>query len=212
MTNSSGSNAFQTSDQLLHAQIIDASGRRASVVSVDQSGQELLACVRSADGPQVRVPASLLERGADGVYRLPFSFDITVESNGSGTVTIPVLREELQVGKRVVDAGTGVRIRKTVAEREEVVDQPLEYDELEVERIPVDALVDEDEMPRMRYEGDTVVIPVLEEVLVVKKQMRLKEEVRITRHKRQMHLPQTMVLKSERVEVERFDERSKGQA
>jgi stress response protein YsnF len=54
------------------------------------------------------------------------------------------------------------------------------------------------------------VVPVLEEVLVVQKQLRLKEEVRITRHRREAHAPQTIVLRSEEVEVERFDDSVKG--
>ena len=38
---------------------------------------------------------------------------------------IPVIREELEVGKRVVETGKGVRVTKTVSEREGVVDEPL---------------------------------------------------------------------------------------
>jgi hypothetical protein len=47
---------------------------------------------------------------------------------------------------------------------------------------------------------------VLEEVLVVQKQLLLKEEVRITRLRRPVHAPQSVTLKSEQVTEERFDE------
>jgi stress response protein YsnF len=57
-----------------------------------------------------------------------------------------------------------------------------------------------------RQEGETLIIPVLEEVLVVERRLRLKEEVRITRQQRTVHTPQSVVLKTYEVQVERFDE------
>jgi hypothetical protein len=36
--------------------------------------------------------------------------------------------------------------------------------------------------------------------------------VRITRHKREVHAPQSVMVRSEQVTVEHFDERSKGRA
>jgi stress response protein YsnF len=44
-------------------------------------------------------------------------------------------------------------------------------------------------------------------VLVVQKQLLLKEEVRITRRRHEVREPQRVALRSEHVEVERFDER-----
>lgn len=123
----------------------------------------------------------------------------------SETEIIPVIEETVEVGKRVVDTGRGVRLRKHVSEREERIDPPLEQDELIVERVPVDRIVSGPE-PLQHYEGETLVVPVLEEVLVLEKKLRLKEEVRITRRKRQVHAPQTVTLRSEEVSVERFEE------
>jgi uncharacterized protein (TIGR02271 family) len=127
-------------------------------------------------------------------------------------MTFPVLQEELNVGKRNVDTGKGIRIHKTVSEREQVVDQILSVDELVIEHVPVDAIVTESDAPHMRYEGDTLVVPVLEEVLVVQKRLRLKEEVRITRNKREVHAIQSVPLRSEQVAIERFDEQANPQA
>jgi uncharacterized protein (TIGR02271 family) len=119
---------------------------------------------------------------------------------------IPVWHEELQIGKRVVDSGKGVRVHKTVSEHEQVVDMPLFHDELLVEHIPIGQVVSAAQVPVSRYDGDTLVVPILEEVLVVEKQLRLKEEIRITRHRHEVHAPQTIRLKSEQVSVELFDE------
>jgi hypothetical protein len=40
--------------------------------------------------------------------------------------------------------------------------------------------------------------------------LRLKEEVRITRHKREVHQPQTVSLRAEHIAVERFDQAADG--
>lgn len=121
---------------------------------------------------------------------------------------VPVIQEELQVGKRVVDTGRGIRVHRQIVERTEVVDTPLREDVLEVRRVPVGRMVDRNAVPSLRQEGDTLIIPVLEEVLVIERQLRLKEELHITRHQREVHAPQTVVLKSQQVRIERFDEKA----
>jgi uncharacterized protein (TIGR02271 family) len=123
---------------------------------------------------------------------------------------IPVIREELKVEVKTVDTGKGVRVTKTVSEDEKVVDQPLTQERLIVERVPVGRLLKGPQVPGTRYEGDTLVVPVLEEVLVVEKKVRLKEEVRITRSRQAVRDPQSFKLKTEEVSVERFDETAGG--
>jgi uncharacterized protein (TIGR02271 family) len=205
-------NSFNNADArdrgmaLMDAPLRDAGGRQASVVSIDSSGLEAHAWVRVHDGPQLLVPLSLFAPQSDGSYRLPFAFAATTGTDGEAQMTFPVLQEDITVGKRVIDSGRGVRLHKTVSESEQVIDETLLHDELEVQRVPVGAMVMTEEAPRMRYEGDTLVVPILEEVLVVQKKLRLKEEVRITRHKREVHMPQTVSLRSEHIDVERFDQ------
>ncbi|HEV2612579.1 MAG TPA: YsnF/AvaK domain-containing protein [Noviherbaspirillum sp.] len=197
-----------------NARIVDAGGRQASIVSLDQGTpgtSDTLAWVQVADGPQIQIPVSLLELQQDGSYRLPLAFD-AVGDLDNVQLTIPVIEEQLRVGKRTVDTGTGVRIHKTVAERQHVIDEALFDDELAVERIPMDEIISDAVMPETRYEGSTLIVPVLEEVLVVQKKLRLKEEVRITRLRRETHAPQTVTLRSEQINVERFDEGKPGQA
>src|SRR4051812_10536608 len=87
---------------------------------------------------------------------------------------VPVIAEELKIGKRVVESGR-VQIIKHVDEREQVVDQPLLRDEVEIQRVPINRAVDHVVKPRQV--GNTLIIPVLEEVLVVQKQLILKEEL-----------------------------------
>jgi uncharacterized protein (TIGR02271 family) len=164
--------------------------------------------IRIEDGPEIVLPVSLLARQHDGMVRLPFDFDALARSNSRQENVIPVWHEELQISKHVVDTGKGVRVHKTVSEREQIVDQPLLHDELTIEHVPIGQMIADGQPPAMHYDGDTLVVPILEEVLVVQKQLRLKEEVRITKRRREMHAPQTILLKSEQVSVERFDEQS----
>jgi len=129
-----------------------------------------------------------------------------VQPNGQEPLKVPVVREEVQVDKQVVDTGRGVRIHKTVAEHPCHIDERLTRDEVEISHVPVDRIVPLDAAPATRYEGDTLVVPILEEVLVVERRVRIKEEVRITRTRREEHHAETVMLKSEQVSVERFDE------
>lgn len=121
-------------------------------------------------------------------------------------VRVPVIAEELAVGTRVVDTGRGVRIHKSVVEQPVTIDERLAREEVEVRHVPVDRIVAPDEAPANRYEGDTLIVPVLEEVLVVERRVRIKEELHITRIRREKHHQESVVLKAEQVSVERFDE------
>lgn len=121
-------------------------------------------------------------------------------------IRVPVHQEEAWIEKRSVDTGRGVRIHKTVAEHPVRIDERLLRDAVEVSHVPVDRIVPLDQAPATRYEGDTLVVPILEEVLVVERRLRIKEELRITRTRREEHHAETVLLKSEQVSVERFDE------
>ena len=113
---------------------------------------------------------------------------------------VPVVEETAVVRKERVVTDT-VRLRKRVREHEEVLDVPLQTEAIEVERVPVDRWV---EGPvAVRREGDTTVYPVVEEVLVVEKRLRLVEEVRVTRRRATRHAREQVVLRREEIVVER---------
>ena len=57
--------------------------------------------------------------------------------------------------------------------------------------------------PPVREEGDTVVIPLVEETLVVEKRLMVREEIRITRRRVEARDPRRVTLRSEQVEVDR---------
>jgi uncharacterized protein (TIGR02271 family) len=78
-------------------------------------------------------------------------------------IVVPLFTEEISVSKRMVEKGR-VQVSRTTSRREELVDELLAREQVEVERIPVGRPVDS--MPAIREEGETIVVPVVEEILV----------------------------------------------
>jgi uncharacterized protein (TIGR02271 family) len=115
---------------------------------------------------------------------------------------IPVVEEILDVRQRRVETGR-VRITKIVHEREEEVKSPRVREEVTIERVTLNRMVDAP--VSMRQEGDTFIIPLLEEVIVVEKRLMVKEELRITKRRIEEHASQQVMLRREEVVVERLD-------
>ena len=91
---------------------------------------------------------------------------------------IPIIEEQLQVGKRVVETGT-VRLQRHSVERVESLELPLETVSWSVERVAKNELINE--VPAPRHEGDYIFYPVVEERVVITRQLVLVEEVRVSR-------------------------------
>jgi len=116
------------------------------------------------------------------------------------TSVIPVVEEQASIDTVVAETAK-INIHKTVTEVNQIVNVPLVQEGYQIERVPVNAIVTA--MPPMREEGDTVIIPVVREVLVVEKRLELVEEVRITKHRTTLHHEENIVLKKEEVHIHR---------
>jgi uncharacterized protein (TIGR02271 family) len=134
-------------------------------------------------GRQVWVPVQMLIREAEGRYAVPMPLADLERRPHAGAdspeppLVLPVLEEVLDVQTRRVETGR-VRLHKTVRAREVLVDEPLLREEVVIERVPVNRVV-EGPIP-VRYEGDTMILSLLEEVLVV--ETRLPVEGRSAYH------------------------------
>ncbi|HZB69470.1 MAG TPA: YsnF/AvaK domain-containing protein [Sphingomicrobium sp.] len=113
---------------------------------------------------------------------------------------IPLVEERLSVGKRSVESGR-VRVKVTVEERQETVTEPLARDDVQVERVPCNERLTE--MPHVRLEGSTTIIPVVEELLVVEKALVLVEEIHVRRRTETEMVEIPTTLRSERATIER---------
>lgn len=125
------------------------------------------------------------------------------QGQDAGTDAEQVIRlyeEALRVDKRrtVTDR---VLLHKTVSTREEVAELMLRQTKLEVERVPVGRAVTE--VPAVREEGDMLIVPLVEEVLVVEKRLMLTEELRIRRRESVEQVRETVQLRREEAVIER---------
>jgi stress response protein YsnF len=61
------------------------------------------------------------------------------------------------------------------------------------------------DLPRTRTEGNVTILPILEEVVVVEKRLRLKEEVRITKRVTNELTQTPITVRKQRVVIERLN-------
>lgn len=93
-----------------------------------------------------------------------------------------------------------VRIRKRVEERPVDLTVDTERDDVTIERVPVERPVDV--VPEPWQEGDTLVIPVVEEIVVAERKLVVREEIRVTRRRTTEPVPIRTTLRREVVEID----------
>ena len=118
------------------------------------------------------------------------------------TRVIPVVEDILDIRRHRVETGK-VRITTVVHEREEEVMTPRVREEITIERVTLNRLVDAP--VATRQEGDTLIIPVVEEVVVMEKRLMVREELHITTRRIEEQAAQRVMLRREEVVVERLD-------
>lgn len=162
------------------------------------------AIVRLEGGERFAIPTSSLEALPDrSGYSIALGpADVERARAAVQPVTIPVLQEELHVGKRVEEVGR-VRLRKRVQERTQTIEHPVLRERVSVDRVPVNQYVGSP--PPVRTEGDVLVVPVVEEVIVFEKRLVLREELRISKRAVEEIATQDVVVRSESVDVEHID-------
>jgi len=182
-------------------------------------GSEARIAVRLTGGRVVLVPVDLMVQQEDGSFLLDLSAaevakleaakvaERTVASGeqtkshlAESATVVPVIAESVEVEKRQVESGR-VRIEKTVQTTDQVVNESLMHEDVEIERVPINQVLAGP--VGNRQEGDTLVVPVLKEVLVIEKRLMLVEEVRITRRRTEQPFSQTVPIRTESVAVDR---------
>ncbi|TAE32204.1 MAG: DUF2382 domain-containing protein [Cytophagales bacterium] len=117
-------------------------------------------------------------------------------------LVIPIITEELHISKEWREKGR-VRLLKQIDEQAVPVSVDLFEEHTEVERVSINQPVEI--APEVRYEGDTMIIPVLKEEYVLVKKLVLVEEVRVTRRQTTITHNETVTLRTERLDVERTE-------
>lgn len=150
-----------------------------------------------SDGQTLRISTSLILQGS---HQKPAAEDGNQGVSASGVQVIPIIEEQLEVGKRTVVTGK-VLLEKQVGEYHEDLDVPLAIRTFDVERVVLNQIVETP--PPVRQEGDTTIYSLVEEQLVLTKQLILKEEVRVTKRDTERRDNRTITLKRETMVVTR---------
>ncbi len=118
---------------------------------------------------------------------------------------LEVVEERLAVGKVRV-AGATVRVSTTTEVVEETAEVELDRYRVEITRVPIGKTVET--APLARVEGDTTIVPVLEERFVVVKQLFLAEELHIRHVVEREVVREPVTLRRQHATVERSSDRA----
>ena len=186
--------------------VVDADGVAGSFVEMadDLSPDEIRAAITFGNGRRVLVPRSLVLPQDDGTFRVPLSLATLAGETGeelSGEDQVITLAEEqVRIGKQRRETAK-LRVTKRVEQKQEMVDLPLMKERVEVRHVPMERWIDAP--PAIRQEGDTTILPVMEEVLVVEKRLRLVEEVHLVKHRDLVRHREAVTLRRETAEIEK---------
>jgi hypothetical protein len=195
--------------------LVTTSGRRGRVFRtsrfLDRSERT---SVTLDDGTELSVPSEAIRPQADGSFLLDEKF---VDNNGTAAdqdqksvdaEKTPREPEVAEVEERprsrnyappASERNTEKITATALDERSVLIDEPLYYEDVEVERVPVNRIVDGP--VQTRQEGDVMIVPVVEEVVTVQKRLLLKEEVRIRRRRTEVREPRRVVVDGEEIRI-----------
>ncbi len=118
----------------------------------------------------------------------------------SSAAAIPIIKEEVIVGKKTVETGR-ITVEKRVGFTDRVIELPLTETHYEEKRVTFNHQVDE--LPKTRTEGDTLIIPVVREEIVMTKRIVLLEEIHLTKVVSREDRSETVRLHQESITIKR---------
>ncbi|WP_424519089.1 YsnF/AvaK domain-containing protein [Rubrivirga sp.] len=154
--------------------------------------------VRLPHGSVLDLPVDMVSRDPEGGFKAAVSFS---DLNAGATQVLREVEETLDVSTRTVERGRVVA-RAITDSRDHPVDAAGWRETVEVDRVPINRVVDAVE--DVRVEDGVTIVPVYEEVLVVHKQLMLREELHLSTRREEVPGPASVTLRRQRVEVERL--------
>lgn len=176
--------------------VYDRTGE-AALVEPDESDGSLVP-LRLAAGQRVYLSPDLVAVRPDGTAVADVVFgDLDLAPGGTLTET----EERLHVERRVRETGH-VRVHLRTETTAETVDASGWRETIEVERVPVGRVVKRAEGPR--EDGNTTIVPVYEEQIVVERRLVLAHELHLTRRRDAVPRQEQVSLRRQTVEIERM--------
>lgn len=125
-----------------------------------------------------------------------------MDQNPEDEIVVPVFAEELHADAVPVETRS-VRVTKHLETHQEVLEQELRKSRVQVKRVKTNRVVDGPQ-PAERS-GNTLIIPVVSEVLRVEKQWVVTEEIHIIQTEERETVQQNVDVRREAPHVERLD-------
>ena len=152
--------------------------------------------IRLSDGSEFEVPSNAVRVQPDGSFVYDDSdrllADLTSPAEKPADPRPNGDAERLLADLSAPEKPAAEKPAARGSNQEFVQGDTLFAEDVTVERVPVNRLI---EGPmETRQEGETTVIPVVEEVLIMQKRLFLKEEVRITRRRREVREPRKIMV------------------
>ncbi|HEY0655543.1 MAG TPA: DUF2382 domain-containing protein [Chryseosolibacter sp.] len=124
-----------------------------------------------------------------------------MENQNDKDIVIPVIQEQVSVEKEVVTTAS-LCVSKTVEEVRQPLSALLMSESYDVQRVSKQEILTE-APDRYRQLPDRIIIPVVEEQVVVQKRLVLVEEIHLIRRETKREFHDDITLKKEIVKVER---------
>lgn len=114
--------------------------------------------------------------------------------------TMPLAEEKIAVSKeKIVDRRIQIS-RKTVSD-EQIVETDLTREEAIIHRVTKNEIIQPDNIPTARQEGDVYIIPVIrEEVEIIRRQV-LVEEIHVKKILTNEHFQESVVLRRQELDI-----------
>lgn len=135
------------------------------------------------------------------------TFTMAREFTTHDEIVLPLHAEEIAVCKERMVTGK-VRVSIVTQEGAKAVNELLVREAVEIERRPIGKQVER--APAVRRSGDTIIIPVMEEALVVTRRLIVKEEIRVRLVKKRERHKQLVTVRKQKAMVQRLPAATRG--
>ncbi len=116
-------------------------------------------------------------------------------------LVVPLAEEYLDVDKQWVKSGE-VIVHKSLHTETQTLPIEIGYEEVQIDRVPVNRPLKEGESVEPKWEGDVMVLPVIEEEIVVTKRQVVREELRIYRRRMVRQESVSGTVRKEQIDIE----------